>query len=228
MAILYKLYLTEITRKLSLLKLTQYNNYYTGAWLASIYYIHSNYIISLLFFSFNWWKFLENITMSNSNILCILYSDNILEILHTWKCNHIRQEIRWYQARATWHLTPRGNCIFSGTCATKRYFIRCGVHFLLFCSQPHNLFLERPVIMSVRNAALLYATRGYRCRVAREIFSGISEQKRNAREIALWYRRVASTVLYYTHNNSHSDHEITWQCVQSVSIRRDNDYYHAS
>lgn len=75
--------------------------------------------------------------------------------------------------------------IFRYTCATKRYFIRRGVHFLLFCSQPHNLFLERPVIMSVRNAALLYATRGYRCRVAREIFSGISEQKRSARNRTL-------------------------------------------
>lgn len=93
--------------------------------------------------------------------------------------------------------------IFRYTCATKRHFIRRGLHFLLFCSQPHNLFLERPVIMSVRNAALLYATRSYRCRVAREIFSGISEQKRSARNHTL----IPS--LYYARNNSHSDHEIT-------------------
>lgn len=64
----------------------------------------------------------------------------------------------------------------SGT-SYGRGFIR----FLLFCSSPRNLFLERPAVMSVRNTTLLYAPpRGCHCRVAREIFSGISERE-NAR-----------------------------------------------
>lgn len=52
-------------------------------------------------------------------------------------------------------------------------------------SSPYNLFLKRPVVMSVRNVALSYAMHGYRCRVARKIFSGISERKRNVDELAL-------------------------------------------
>jgi len=123
------------------------------------------------------WESSKDIVMFTSgNILC---TDNNSEIYHVYeKQSRTTGNV---MAPRTIHVASRSPPAGTVYFPVKRYFIRRGVHFLLFCSPSRNLFLERPVVMSVRNAALLYATRGCHCRVERAIFSGISQQKR-ARE----------------------------------------------
>lgn len=150
--------------------------------------------------------------------ICALYSD-VSEIYHVRE-NANTNDKKWNGTMRE----PRGVSFLRGTvyfpAYAQRYVIQRGVHLLLFRSPPCNLLLKRPVVMSVRNVALSYATHGCRCRVARKIFSGISGRKRNADELALWYRRSrkkASSILHTIIRIPTAG-----QCVQSVLIHRDS------